>query len=285
MKAQILIADPAGNITALVLSPVAEGERVALSAAILADPSLHVEQVGFVLPPSAHPAEEKLWRLEMMGGEFCGNAARSFGLYLARRYGYGKNCSVLISGAKKPVALEIDVESGLARAEMPLPKDSGEIQFEGRILPVFVFDGITHIIAPDLKSGRETFFAVKKMIGNEPDALGVLFLESPGFPPEDEKGDVSLYMKPAVYVRATDTLVFESSCGSGSAALGAWLGRKQHDGTGNYSIAQPGGIIDVRVRKERGTISEICIGGKVRLGDPFWFSDSPVKDEPNHIKS
>ena len=73
MELEIVRADPAGNITVFVLSPVEDrDERAAAVSALMADPALKAEQVGFVLQPLnvADP-----WRLEMMGGEFCGNAA------------------------------------------------------------------------------------------------------------------------------------------------------------------------------------------------------------------
>ncbi|MCL2320286.1 MAG: hypothetical protein FWC45_09390, partial [Treponema sp.] len=89
---KILIADPAKNITVFILEPVeTPAERRALAMAILADTRLRAEQVGFVTPPSSGKAAPgtgaPLWRLDMAGGEFCGNAARSFGLYVARMMG------------------------------------------------------------------------------------------------------------------------------------------------------------------------------------------------------
>jgi diaminopimelate epimerase len=90
MGYEIVIADPAKNITVLTLTPVPPEERARVAGALLNDPSLKAEQVGFVIPPP-HGAPlwrgSTLWSLEMMGGEFCGNAARSFGLYVARRTG------------------------------------------------------------------------------------------------------------------------------------------------------------------------------------------------------
>ena len=70
---QVVRADPAGNITALVLSDVPKEERPALAAKLMALPDWGVEQVGFVHrgPPGIHGV------LEMMGGEFCGNATRA----------------------------------------------------------------------------------------------------------------------------------------------------------------------------------------------------------------
>jgi diaminopimelate epimerase len=77
------------------------------------------------------------------------------------------------------------------------------------------------------------------------------------------------FMRPAVYVEATASLVFESSCGSGTAALAAWLARDLRDGEGYYEAAQPGGIIEARVTKKDGAIRAISIGGAVALSQEF----------------
>ena len=48
MKISFTIADPTGNITALVTSPVAHDRRAAVVRALM---TRNVEQVGFVCPP------------------------------------------------------------------------------------------------------------------------------------------------------------------------------------------------------------------------------------------
>jgi diaminopimelate epimerase len=74
------------------------------------------------------------------------------------------------------------------------------------------------------------------------------------------------FMRPAVYVAATDSLVFESSCGSGTAALGVYLSAGMGDGEGRWDIAQPGGCITARVEKRAGSVRALSIGGPVTLG-------------------
>ncbi|MCL2271001.1 MAG: hypothetical protein FWC24_06635, partial [Treponema sp.] len=97
MEIEIARADPAGNITVFVLSRLGSAERARAAKALLADPDLKAEQVGFVTAPAV---KEGIWRLEMAGGEFCGNASRSFGLLVAAECGLtGKHVlSVEISG-------------------------------------------------------------------------------------------------------------------------------------------------------------------------------------------
>jgi diaminopimelate epimerase len=147
---------------------------------------------------------------------------------------------------------------------MPTPRAQYSIAYQGKDLPLIVFEGITQLIAPDTPLSRETFFALKKIVEQKtieqkkpfPGALGVMFLDT-----------AKNFMRPAVYVYATDSLVFESSCGSGSAALAVWQSRNTQDGETLAAAAQPGGIINTRVKKSGGNVVSVSIGGKVSLGE------------------
>ena len=156
MAYDVVIADPAKNITVFVLTPVPPDERAQAAGVLLSDPSLKAEQVGFVIPPSRNAP---LWRLEMMGGEFCGNAARSFGLYVARRTGLSGEVllEVEISGADSPVKVRVDTERGLAEASMPPVLARETLAYGGADLPVYVFEGIAHVIAPDIRPSEPAF--------------------------------------------------------------------------------------------------------------------------------
>jgi diaminopimelate epimerase len=285
MKYDLLVADPAKNITAFVLNPVQVEARVALSAALLSDPALGAEQAAFVVPPDR--GKSRHWRLEMMGGEFCGNAARSFGLYVAGKTGLCGRCTVVIesSGASAPVPVQVDTETGRAEAEIPGPLSITTLNWGDRALPVCVFEGITHVLAPDLRPDRESFFAIKsafeKNAPSLPGAFGVLFAGPPaartaadGVSPFDGRDEA---MTPAVYVYGTDSLVFESSCGSGSAALAVYKSRLLDDGEARYRIRQPGGIIETRVIKRAGAAVSVAIGGPVTLRELAWECETPAE--------
>ncbi|MBQ5738868.1 MAG: hypothetical protein IIV78_00505, partial [Oscillospiraceae bacterium] len=111
MQLQLFRADPAGNITLFVLSPVEAAARAETAKKLMA--LTDAEQVAFVLsaPEGADGA------IEMMGGEFCGNAARAYGAYLSTIL--GKTSLSLRVGALN-VAVEVEGES--ATAQMPLPR-------------------------------------------------------------------------------------------------------------------------------------------------------------------
>ena len=76
MRIRYIPADPAGNLTGLVLTPVAREVRPALAAQLMARCPEGFEQIAFVDEDSL---TGPLPRMEMMGGEFCGNASRAFG--------------------------------------------------------------------------------------------------------------------------------------------------------------------------------------------------------------
>ena len=83
MKLTLCTADPAGNITLLVETPVDPAEYHSVANQLMAIEQFHCEQVGFITEPVMGGGI----RLEMMGGEFCGNATMSLGAVLARDAG------------------------------------------------------------------------------------------------------------------------------------------------------------------------------------------------------
>jgi diaminopimelate epimerase len=262
----LIVADPAKNITVFVLAghanPVPAERRAPMAKAILEDPYLKAEQVGFALSPDPESSGQgrRLWRLEMMGGEFCGNAARSFGLFVARRTGLrGKHTvAIEISGMEGSLPARVNTETGWAETELPKPRSFGTLYYKGRSLPVCRFDGITHVIAQGLTPSRDTFFEIQSLAEKNAGAFGVMFVNDENF------------MTPAVFVYNTNTLVFESSCGSGSAALAAWKSRELPEGEGRYAIRASGGVIETRVVKREGEIVSIAIGGPVELKEVCW---------------
>ncbi|GMO21904.1 MAG: diaminopimelate epimerase [Termitinemataceae bacterium] len=270
MAHRIIVANPAGNITALVPEGLSfnREERAEFSARLLSGGRFKIEQAGFIIKPDS---EGSLWKLEMSGGEFCGNAARCFALYAACEEGRKKNVmpeeiSVMISGCNQPLKAFVKLKEetgvfveGSASIFMPLPKRCFNMNFEGASLPVFEFEGITHIIAkalelPENKEERRAlFFYIAKKFEAEygsPKALGVMFF-------------LKEMMIPAVYVYDGKSFVFESSCGSGTAAYAAYCALEQE--IGKVYVEQPGGAIEGSVSKQNGRIKTISIGGKITL--------------------
>ena len=101
-------ADPAGNITLFVLDPVPLGDRAGLASRLMEGSD--VEQVGFVCSPVMGGAG----RMEMAGGEFCGNATRAFGMLMAQQLDGLSRVQVEVSGCGQPVTVDVDLAAGTA---------------------------------------------------------------------------------------------------------------------------------------------------------------------------
>lgn len=251
MKIEFCVADPAGNITLLVTTPVDKAMHGAIARKLLAIPALKAEQVGFLVPPRMGG----MVRLEMMGDEFCGNATRSTALYYAMQAGIHGVIPTEVSGCS--ALLPVYVEPGAVSVRMPLPLSIGCAPLFGTQAPIIEFEGIAHIIAENREPAEADIQAARAYASNAP-AVGVMFFDP-----------TRMYMFPAVYVQGTDSLYYENSCASGSAALAAWLAKDLPDGAYSFSITQPGGCIVAQVQRAKGKTSAISIGGPVSLSGPM----------------
>ena len=237
---RVVRADPAGNITLFVLTPVEKAECAAVAAKLLAIEALKAEQVGFIFP-NGH--------MEMEAGEFCGNASRAYGYLLAKQQGLtGRHTMHLsVSGCDHPVAVTVDMDAGTASAEMPLPKLVEQVHL----------GGIAHLVVQGVAPSRDFFAAAEPIFAEDPmlEAYGVCFIEG-------ER------MTPLVKVPEAGTLVFEGSCGSGTLASAIALSRGC-DGDFSVALRQPAGTVYASVTRQAGAVTAASIGGSVALEAPI----------------
>ena len=251
MRIRYIPANPSGNLTAFVLTSVEAQERAAVAARMMARCPEGFEQVGFIDEASLNMP---LPRMDMMGGEFCGNATRAFALLAAGRRGLGETAlCVSVSGASAPVQVELDARRSAAYADMPLPGALLTRTLWNLEIPVICMEGIVHAVVCGMPPSPEAAQAVLAVMPKE-DAQGVLFVRG-------------RRMTPFVHVAATGTNVWESSCGSGTVALGWYLARMAADGEHGYTFEEPGGQLTVRVRIQGGRAVRAVMGGHVTLGE------------------
>lgn len=247
----VAVLDPAGNVTAIVCSDVPAAERARVAAQILRLPELGIEQVAFLTAPRSGGEI----RLEMMGGEFCGNALRCAGFYQALRNGaQGKSCVFAeISGADGVQPVMADTAEGTASTVMPLPLSVQPAGWADVQAARVTFAGITHFVI-DCAQPDETL--VQRAIDAAPEAsaVGAIFLDR-------AHGSI----KPVVFVRETASCVAENSCASGSVATAVVLTADFADGITEIGIGQPGGTLEVGVQRTDGAVTGLSIGGAVRL--------------------
>ena len=256
MELKYTVWDPTKNITLLVSTPVERSAQAETAARLMAARP-QVEQVGFLEPAAAPGAE---LRLQMMGGEFCGNASMSAAAELAQRTGGGARTVPLeVSGYPGVLSVRLSprADGGWdGTVAMPLPRTVGaaEIPGAGRV-PAVTFDGITHCIVPAGRLTRpQAEAAVRPLCAAlGADACGILLYDEPAGA-----------FAPLVFVASTGTAVWESGCGSGTAAVAAVLAaRAQADRT--VRLRQPGGTIAAHAEWAGGRVAALSITGRTAL--------------------
>jgi len=217
--------------------------------------SLAAEQVGFVERPNLPGA---ISRLYMMGGEFCGNASRGFAAWLAECHFPG---IISHEGSKTfEIPLEVSGHNGVLtaivspdtliehryRVEMsaPVPLWMKQKSIGGKdlLFTLVGFEGIVHAIVWNLPAQEDLFHLIKAEVKKEIEkvnSFGVMFYE-----------EKTQSLTPVVYVRDVESMVWESSCGSGTVAVASALAEREKKSIKSLKISQPGGVIEVSVRWE-----------------------------------
>ncbi len=265
MDVRYIRMNPSGNITCLVLSPVAAKDRPRITAALMEQ----CEQVGY-LTAAADPRAAA--RLQMMGGEFCGNASMATAAYLASREERAgekprkeaREMLLEVSGAGGPIWCRVcREETGWqGMADMPLPLDIREAALQGHRLKAVIFPGMVHLIREGELLPREEAETLVQTAGErfQAPAAGLMQWERTGGGPDEISGTMS----PLVWVRDSGTLVWENACGSGTSAIAAaeTAGR---GGPLRVCLKQPGGILRAETEYREGKLKRILLSGRITM--------------------
>lgn len=277
----MIMANPAGNGTILVLTPVPRERYAEVAGKLLqidfrkcagasgsGSPfapgtfteevyrkEIKGEQVGFVLEDRRDPESGKMVAgIEMSGMEFCGNAFRAFAYWKAMgALPPLREVTGRMSGYDGMLTAQIDPERAEARVSMPLPVSVTPCQGEPAEGVLVDLGGIAHLVLKDREPSAELFGSIRKQFDRFP-AFGAMFL--------DTRGET---MTPVVYVRDTGTTYFEGSCASGTTAAAVVRTMDRPDGTYRYSFRQPAGTLDAQVTKEAGQIRQVWLSGPVEV--------------------
>lgn len=249
-------ANPGGNITGFVLTPLYPGYRKPYTDCIMEQIDDTVQQVGFISPAY----EGAPLRMDMMGGEFCANATRAYGLYSATFYDTKGpvDIEVYVSGKEGTTDVIADVKESTAYVAIEPPIDKKEVEVDGEKFTLIEFPGISHLVVEkeeDEKFVEKALEVLKK--DYKADAYGVLFFNK-------EK----MEMIPHIYVEGTETLVREGSCGSGTAAVIYYLNDdiKSLDKDYRVKVKQPADELEVFTYEFEDGL-KYCVGGKVELSE------------------
>lgn len=253
MKLNFVKASPSQNTTAFITDYVCPSQYATIANKLMAYDSLSVEQVGYIVKPHS---DETVIRLEMSGGEFCGNALLSAAAYCHYR-GLSKqeNFLVEISGSDIPLNCHVKQKASNiyeSRSEMPSPLKIADIelsvkgnQISGKIIKL---NGITHFITqfwPKKSDYNDILTELLKQVDDK--AIGII--------PYKSIKDNEYEIVPFVYVTDTGSKVFERACGSGTLALGVYLNAIEQ--SAHFHIHQPGGVIQVEAGKSNYISTEV----------------------------
>lgn len=254
MNITVTIANPAGNITAIVEGVTDRNKYQEISSALFEMTEEKIEQVGFVREPIL--GQGAISRLEMAGLEFCANATRSFALYTAVKKGLPKgSIPVEISGMDEVLICEVDPKEMTGAVTIHSSLHIKYTFIDGVPFPAVLMDGITHFLAFDQGPDEDLneLLIAKAKEDHNPPAVGVMYLDA-----------LTGMMTPYVRVLATNTSYYEGSCGSGTIALAMHQAEGSPEDHWSSSVLQPGGSIQAKAVKQD-EIFTVTIDGPITL--------------------
>lgn len=269
MKLGFIKINPVENMTIFILDELDRGKHMEIANQLMNYSSLYAEQVGFIEEPKSIKGKSiNTLRLQMMGGEFCGNASRSLAAYMV----YCNHPSInKISDQEYNVSLEVSGSQELlncrvrktnrenifnSRIAMPLPERITTAKINKISTTRVDFEGISHFIVDNRKlTDKEEFYKYTKryMETKEFDAFGIMYYDD-----EDE------LMEPLVYVKNTDSRFWERSCASGTSAFGIAKAVEMNKDM-HLEVKQPGGNLEVEVILKGGKVKEVYLDGSVEI--------------------
>lgn len=249
---------PDGNNTALVfLQEDTLSKRTIIQELILTQyPQLHIEQVGFVT------GDSEVAFLCMTGQEFCLNAVRCVAWYFL--HGRPGELMVYVSGigcaVRAGITDQLEVWS-----EVPVDPDLKKIRLIEPEVYLVNLSTITHLVVT--KSRTQRFLCAntslydgaemlleKYKLRKQP-AAGVMFLES---------AEPSVRLHPYVYVKATQTMLYETACGSGTMAAGLVMAAENRNNMEKWFIQPSQQRLRALVQIEYPYIKRACVIGTVK---------------------
>ena len=251
-KYKFVIYKPGGNNTALVETMVTDPVLKKTVNDLIMAKNPTVEQVGFI--------DREQLRLEMAGGEFCGNATRCAAFTFLKK----KAGSVLIkaSGVRNKLQAGVDLK-GNVWAQMPIYSDISKIGFVDGLY-IVPLQGITQVVVyrqakfSSERAAKTQAVKILRLLNLDVSqkASGVMFVTRKN----------NLAIEPVVWVRSIKTLFYETACASGTTAVALVEALKNKSSLTNIPIIQPSGEeITVSVSLKNGKFSKARICGQIKL--------------------
>lgn len=234
-KIKYVLMDPTKNITALVIDDVPIDTYKEVAQSIMKNEPL-VEQVGFITIDKNDNIS-----LRMAGDEFCGNATMSVAAYHSMKTNVSEEkIKISVYGISDPIEVDIKEKSNSiweGLVQMPKPTAIKDVENGQDSFPVVFFPNIAHVIV-EISDEKELINIQKEDVNKkikewqkilDMPAVGIMYYDK-----------ILSSITPIVYVKSVDTVFWESSCASGTVAVGAYLSHKGKDKI-NINVLEPCG--------------------------------------------
>jgi len=255
---------PTQNMTLLVRTEHPVGEYPDIATAIMSVGHVHAEQVGFIREPTLPGVDA---HLHMSADEFCGNGCMALAALVASKQGLrsdGQTDIVLeASGAQEPIRCRVERRYPDYYCQLPMPLPSRvepylvEAQDAGRSALV-LYENSVHVVIETERLDQETKDRAEVLAKQLEKTWSVpligVMLYSPG----------RKQLAPLISIPSLGCMIWEKSCGSGMASLGAYLAMKA-GGSVMASITQPGGTMSVEAQYVQGVLKDLQVAGTVRI--------------------
>jgi diaminopimelate epimerase len=265
---RVTFVSPGGNDTAIVWDQM-NRKLYGIVSKYIQEAYGNIEQVMF----AEKDPKTGMYRGQMAGGEYCGNATRSFGYMLLN--GQNGEIEVEVSGAIQKQ--KVTVLDGQSATQIPLgyqgalgDKDTIQLAQNGEY--IVKMGGIAHLASYQF---QKTFQLLSKTFNPERrkdiirgiigggaladfPAAGVMLVT------RTERGDFIL--DPYVYVAETQTIYNETACGSGTAAVAMVEAFRRNQSIPSIKVLQPSGMnIEAKVGYRNKKFENVCISGGVEV--------------------
>ncbi len=252
---------PTRNTTLLVTSRHPVRQYRAIAEKLLRAEHVHAEQVGFILPAESPEAQVRLY---MAGDEFCANATMALAALHAATQGlHGPvELRLEVSGAADLLDCRVERQAPGYRCQLasPLPIRIDPYPFPGAASGAAMvrYADAVHLVIecsghdPVLRERAEQA-AVHLGDSEDVSVVGVMLYDP-----------VRSELAPLINVPALGSLVWEGSCGSGTASLGAYLAAKAQAPV-SAAVRQPGGTMHVQADYGCGKVTGLRVAGQVAI--------------------
>lgn len=255
---------PTENMTLLVTSRHAVADYRAIAAQLLSAGHVQAEQVGFVR--SATTAEAQV-RLHMAGDEFCGNACMALAALTAAELGLDiddrADITLEASGAEAPLTCHVERQDPGYQCELTMPRPDRVEPYPfpgvqpGRSAVVRYPDAV-HLVVECERHDQAVRDCAEEVAARLGVTEGVPVVGVMLYDPAREE------LAPLVNVPSLDSMVWERSCGSGTASVGAYLAATSGVAV-HTDVHQPGGTMHVRAEHTGEGVIDLRISGLVRI--------------------